>query len=232
MLSSINQVIDKVTNLKYFVLLSTLVFFLDSCLVYSEGVPIDELAWSYIHTNLTLGKTLLFLCVFSLLMAFVVPSLKSGISCIATLLPTIEFFQAYSPEERQRRDGHSGDWISTREMQIFAVRNNNGAAQDLVNRKQQEIKDKYELERLCFGFIVVSIINLFVGFGEVNSLIIDLFTFSSNVELLSFDMVKAFLLMFVYVFAIYIGIIKGCCFQLTHPQHDKINFPRNNINDE
>ncbi|HGV9307508.1 TPA: hypothetical protein ACNOH7_003454 [Vibrio fluvialis] len=232
MLSSVNQAIDKVGNFSYFVLLSTLVMFLDSCLIYSEGIPLEELSWSYVHSNLSFGKALLFLCLFSLFMALVVPFLKSFISQIAIALPTIEIFQAYPPEIRSslRRDAYSKDYVSMSQMQSFAIINNNNVAQNVINEKRLEIKTQLDLEQYCFGFIVATVLSLLVGFGDATSLAVRMFTFAPDPELFSFDVAKVLLLTFVYLSMIYIGIIKGCCFQLSEMWNDRIYFPDNDIN--
>ncbi|EPP24977.1 hypothetical protein L910_0126 [Vibrio fluvialis PG41] len=232
MLSSVNQAIDKAGNFSYFVLLSTLVMFLDSCLIYSEGIPIEELSWSYAHSNLSFGKILLFLCLFSLFMALVVPFLKSIISAFAIALPTIEIFQAYPPEIRSslRREAYSGDYVSMSKMQSFAIINNNNVAQSVVNEKRQEMKAQIDLEKYCFGFLVATVLSLLVGFSDATSLAVKMFTFASDPDLFSFDVVKVLLLVFVYISMIYIGVIKGCCFQLSEMWNDRIYFPGNDIN--
>ncbi|MBY7705258.1 hypothetical protein [Vibrio harveyi] len=227
-LSYVNQIMDRADSFNYFVFLSTFVIFLDGVLLYAHGISIFELNFSYIKSSITIGSFLVFLCVYSLFMAVVVTGLKFVISQIVLSLPTIEFFQ--HSDNGNFRQTFTKDYITASKMRTYAIKNDNSVALGVVAEKRQETRNLLNLEKNCFAFLLASLLSLAVGFEDSPSLVVSMFTFTEDGNLLSFESLKAILVSVVYITMVYLGVIRGCCFQITPSLYrDRIYFPDNDI---
>ncbi|WP_219576774.1 hypothetical protein, partial [Vibrio parahaemolyticus] len=227
-LSYVNQIMDRADSFNYFVFLSTFVIFLDGVLLYAHGISIFELNFSYIKSSITIGSFLVFLCVYSLFMAVVVTGLKFVISQIVLSLPTIEFFQ--HSDNGNFRQTFTKDYVTTSQMRTYAIKNDNSVALGVVAEKRQETRNLLNLEKNCFAFLLASLLSLAVGFEDSPSLVVSMFTFTEGGNLLSFESLKAILVSVVYISMVYLGVIRGCCFQITPSLYsDRIYFPDNDI---
>ncbi|MBO2635271.1 hypothetical protein I6M42_01120 [Shewanella algae] len=227
-LSYVNQIMDRADSFNYFVFLSTFVIFLDGILLYAHGISIFELNFNYIKSNITIGSFLVFLCVYSLFMAVVVTVLKFVISQIVLLLPTIDFLQ--HSDNGSFRQTFEKDYVTTSQMRSYAIKNDNSVALGVVAEKHQETRHQLNLEKNCFAFLLASLLSLAVGLEGSPSLVVSMFTFTENGNIISFEGLKAILVSVVYITMVYIGVIQGCCFQTTSFLYiDRIYFPDNNI---
>lgn len=226
-LSYVNQIMDRADSFNYFVFLSTFVIFLDGILLYEKGISVYDLNFSYIKSNVTIGSFLVFLCVYSMFMAVVVTGSKYIISQIVLALPTIEWLQTSNYDGY--RNAYTENYISTSRMRTYAIKNDNAVAFRMVAEKQQEKRNLLNLEKNCFAFLMASIFSLIVGLGEVSSLVVCMFTFSSIADIFSFESLKAILVGAVYLTMFYVGVIRGCGIQITHIYNDDIYFPDNDI---
>ncbi|EKO3708946.1 hypothetical protein [Vibrio metschnikovii] len=227
-LSYVNQIMDRADSFNYFVFLSTFVIFLDGILLYAYGISIFELNFSYIKSNITIGSFLVFLCVYSLFMAVIVTGLKFVISQIVLSLPTIEFLQ--HPDNRNFRQMAGKDYVTISQMRTYAIKNDNSVALGVVAEKHQETRNLYNLEKNCFAFLLASLLSLVVGFDGNPSLVVSLFNFTEDGNVFSFENLKTILVSVVYITMVYIGVIRGCSFQITPSLYrDRIYFPDNDI---
>ncbi|WED29902.1 hypothetical protein L3V77_21075 [Vibrio sp. DW001] len=226
-LSYVNQIMDRADSLNYFVFLSTFVIFLDGVLLYDQGISIYELNFSHIKSNITVGSFLVFLCVYSLFMVVVVSGLKRIISIVVLVLPTIEWLQ--NTESSDLRQWHAKNYVSISQMRTYAIKNDNAVALGIVSEKNQEIKNLLNLEKNSFAFLLASILNLAVCSDGNASLVVQMFTFSVDASILSFDTLKAILVGSVYITMFYVGVIRGCSFQNTSIYNNSIYFPDNDI---
>ncbi|PLR59063.1 hypothetical protein [Vibrio parahaemolyticus] len=226
-LSYVNQIMDRADSFNYFVFLSTFVIFLDSVLLYDQGVSIYDLNLGYIKSNITIGSFLVFLCIYSLFMAVVVNGLKLTISQIVLVLPTIQFLQ--NPESSDLRKWHATNYVSISKMRTYAIKNDNAVALEAIAEKQQEIRNILNLEKNSFAFLLASILSLAVGFEGNALLVVSMFTFSEDASILSFNSLKAFLVGVVYISMFYLGVVRGCCLQISSLGSDDIYFPDNDI---
>ncbi|HCE2594242.1 hypothetical protein WOC08_23365 [Vibrio parahaemolyticus] len=226
-LSYINQIMDRADSFNYFVFLSTFVIFVDGILLYEQGASIYDLNFSYIQSNVTIGSFLVFLCVYSMFMAVIVTGAKHITSQIVLALPTIKWLQ--TSDYRNYRNSYSKNYVSSSQMRIYAIKNDNAVAFGVVAEKQREIRNLLNLEKNCFAFLLASTFSLIIGFGQTPSLVVRIFTFSSNAGLFTFESLKVILVMAVYLTMFYIGVIRGCGFQNTHIYNNDIYFPENDI---
>ncbi|TOP14202.1 hypothetical protein CGH22_23495 [Vibrio parahaemolyticus] len=115
-------------------------------------------------------------------------------------------------------------------MRTYAIKNDNSVALGVVAEKRQETRNLLNLEKNCFAFLLASLLSLAVGFEDSPSLVVSMFTFTEGGNLLSFESLKAILVSGVYISMVYLGVIRGCCFQITPSLYsDRIYFPDNDI---
>lgn len=206
-MSQISLFLGRADKFSHFVLFSTFVFFLDGTLVYYKGMSILSLDWGYVSSKLKVGEVLVFFCMFSLFMTFVVGFLKNALTIIGLILPDWLRFDQYEELTRRR-----GDYKTTSQMVNFAIDEDNSIAYNVAIKKIEELESGRAFERHCFAFVLVSLISFFIGSSDVASLVRKIFTFKPNQDVFSIEMVKSILVLSLYMTTFYIGVLKGCGF--------------------
>lgn len=205
-IDAVNGVLTKANDLRYFVLLGTLVLFLDSSLILYKDSALVDLSVSDLKDDITIGSILIFICFFCLFVSFVVGSTKVLISGIFQLIP-YGWTSIFNTSEYSRID--YDNFISSSDLKRYAIINNNRVAYtaylDWKNKKSDGLLEHYSL-----AFLLASLLNLFAWVQSENAVLNILFSIDGDASILSADTLVLTLSTLLYVALFYLGVILGC----------------------
>lgn len=226
-----NQILDKVDNFQYFVLLGTFTMMLDSALIYVNGISVLSVSWNYINTNITIGSALTFICFFSLYISYIVTGLQQFVSAILISLPH-GTWDIFNPSKDYCNKPSNEEYIYVSDLKSYAIKNNNAVALEVVNSKRDEVYSTHQIERYSFAFLIASVINWAVSTDSNNSIFTKFFYFSFKDDLIVTDTIKFTLGCFLYMTIFYLGVIRGSGLVDTWNDNYKIYLPghKNNFN--
>lgn len=217
--SEANQILNKVDDFKYFMLLGTFVMMLDSALIHSSNVSLLEIKWSDVDSTITIGDALVFICFFSLYITFIVTGIRIFISGLALALPEkISAFlnsDSYNPPARN-------EYVYTWDLESTAIRKNNAIAYEAAKSKRREMDSQTQLERYCLAFLVSSIVNYFTSSTEIKSLFVTLSYISDFNNPTAIETIKMVLGSILYFGMFKIGVLDGCGFIYGDSNRDRI----------
>lgn len=223
--SEANQILNKVDDFKYFVLLGTFVMMLDSTLIKANNISLLKMTWSDIESNVTIGNSLVFICFFSLYITFITTTIKFCFLGIAMSLPSkiFMFFNSTSIDRQSRRES-----IHVYRLESMAIRENNSIAYEAVKEKRQKKDSNRQLERYCLAFLVSSLINYYSSSDDTESVLSVLLHISDANNLTVLETIKMTLGFLLYYGLFRIGVLTGCGFICDNSDEDYIYLPKDN----
>lgn len=220
-----NQLLSKIDDFKYFVLLGTFILMLDSTLITHSNASLLRLSWNEVDKTFTMGSALAFICFFSFYITFIVATARILIIAIVSFIPfgIINFFKSNSSAVEPRKD-LKNIW----ELRTMAIKNNNAVAYEAFKEKQQKKDSNNKLEQYCLAFLIASIINLFSSSEEAESLIITMTSITNMNDMSPIENIKFILTCLLYLGIMKIGILDGCGFTYSYTEDNYIYLPRDN----
>ncbi len=208
---SINHILDKVTEFRHLVLLSTFVLFLDYYLIAAFGESLIELKYTDLEKIFSIGEVFQYLIIFLFYSSFVVPLIRYILSFTLSFLPyrLVDYFS--NSNASLRRGGSEYDYYRTHQVKDYAVKNNNKVAYQYYKSLVDEETEDYKLEQYCLAFLVVSIANYFAASSSnevtIISIAINMFTIESpSIG----EQLKQLLILGFYFLCTYVAIVRGC----------------------
>lgn len=205
-IDAVNGVLTKANDLRYFVLLGTLILFLDSSLIFYKDYALVDLKASDLKDDITIGSILIFVCFFCLFVSFVVGSMKIFISGIFQLVPYNWISFLHSSEHSEI---DYDNFISSSDLKKYSIVNNNQVAYnaylDWKNRKSDGLLEHYSL-----AFLLASLLNLLAWMQSEDAVLNILFSIDSGASILSADTLVLTLSTLLYMALFYLGVIVGC----------------------
>lgn len=223
--SEANQILNKVDDFKYFVLLGTFVMVLDSALIQAKNISLLKMTWSDIELSITIGNALVFICFFSLYITFITTTIKFCLLGIAMSLPS-KIFMLFNPTSVDRQSRRES--IHVHHLKSMAIRENNSIAYEVVKEKRQKKESNRQLERYCLAFLISSLTNLFSNSNETESVLSVLISISDVNAPTALETIKMTLGAVLYYGIFRIGVLTGCGFICENSDEDYIHLPNDN----
>lgn len=202
----VDGVLTKANDLRYFVLLGTLVLFLDSALIFYKGRALIDLRVSDLQGEITLGSILIFICFFCLFISFVVGAVRILIAALSQFIPyrVISFLNG---SEWSRID--HDDFISSSDLKKYSIINNNQVAYNAYLDWRNKRSDRL-LEHYSLAFLLASLLNLFAWMKSEEAVLNILFSLDGDASIFSADALVLMLSTLLYMALFYFGVIVGC----------------------
>lgn len=225
-LDKVNGQLEKAKEFRYFALLASFVFFLDSTLILLRGEPLSRLSYSSLATDIPLGQVLLFFALFTFFMSFIVPLVQVLLSLLSFAVPYKVYDFFYS---EQWKDKKPKDYFRLHQLKRYAVRTGNAVAYDyyksLVTGRHKDALLNY----FCLALVLAVSMNAYAYMWNDAALFAALiYYFTDNNVTFGAGCVSLSLWALI-AFCLYFGIIRGCGFSLT--DNDKFYFPNHEFGD-
>lgn len=221
--SEANQILSKIDDFKYFVLLGTFVMMLDSALIYSNNISLLKIKWSEVESTITIGDALVFICFFSLYITFIITTIRLSILAIASILP-LSIRGLFNSDKSTMPSKQN--YVSIWKLKSIAIRTNNPIAYDVLKTKQQSKDSRTQLERYCLAFLVASVVNIFSSAEEVKSLITTMSLITDMNDMTPIESIKFLLCCLLYLGMFKIGVLDGCGFIYDHSDEYYVYLPK------
>ncbi len=215
-IEKINTQLEKVREFRYFLLLACLLFFLDSCLIFSYGTPLVSFDHKDFLEKSNLGDVLIFFSLFALFLSFIVPLVSYVLFFLylATPYRVIKFFSPKSPEKIDPKD-----CFRISELKYYSVRHGCAVAQNYLQKFEEEEKQEKQLEFLSLAFLVSTLLNTHAYTKNSDAL------FSNFIKIFNSDSfvnsILALILILLLCSCFYLGVLKSHFIS----KDDRIYFP-------
>lgn len=201
--------LGKIDSFKYFAFLSAFTLMLDIFLVYQQGISVLDLNLGFISENISIGNTLVFVCIFSLFNTFFVSSVRILISTAYFSLP-LSVWRFFNPSEQHKVS--TDDKIFLWDLRSFALKNDNSVALQMAKEKTIEVNSEKQLERYSLSFLLLSAISWFFESENTSTLVQIILSVPEGNSFFSERTMIIFFAYFLYISVFYLGVIRGCGF--------------------
>lgn len=199
------DITSKAKEFRYLILLLVFLGFLDLTLYQFENAGVLSLSFSYVKENLSVGKTLVFMSLLSMYLAFFIPLLKYTLIWSTVFIPS----WAHSLIDRREVNRSYKDYVYSWDLRQDAIKENNGIKYAFHKERENSLEKENEVEFYSLSLLTLIIAGIFISPNTPESV-----TYWFNLYLLDFSEVSqnktvtTFFWMLVLV-SFYLGICRG-----------------------
>ena len=165
----INTQLDRANDFKYFALLGAFVFFLDYMLILRTNTPVLKLEYEMLSKEISIGEILLYFCLFTFFLSFLVPFTRYLIKCGVGLI--IPYKWLYFIFGDPWKDIDPNDYFYDFQLQEYAIKNDNSVAYQHYKSLLSSQSNEQKLYHFSIAFLLATIFDLYAYFINNDALI-------------------------------------------------------------